>query len=172
MTGRSALARGAAVVAAFAVPFAVGNALGEDERPAPRQSAAAAREVAGLGPLRLEPAPAIPDLRSVPIWRVPQRASTGPGAASPVAATPKAASPEQGASPAPSSPPPPSAPAPTYTPPPSTAPAPAAPPPSTPPPASETPAPPAAGPDPAPAPAPAPTPDPPPLGGSGQYTGP
>jgi hypothetical protein len=179
MSGRRLLARGAAVGAVFAVSFAVGAAL-DDGEPAPRSTSPAndARSqarvtrtaAARLGSLRLEPAPALPDLRAVPVERPPaapaRAAPARPDTPASAAESDAAPAPDTGytppapsvTSPAPSNPAP-SNPAPPANPPPSTTDAPQ--------PASPTPAP-----DPAPAPAPAPTPDPSPSGGSGQYTGP
>ena len=172
MSDRSALARGAAVLALFAVAFAVGEALGEDERPAaPHAPAKAATITADLGPLRLEPAPALPELRAAPARPKPKPAPAEPaGANLAPPADPAAESvgeTETGGYVAPTPTPPVSS-SPPVTP------APAAPPPPSEPPPSSTdaPQPAAPAPDPAPAPAPVPTPDPSPSGGSGQYSGP
>jgi hypothetical protein len=182
MSGRSVLVRGVAVVAVFAVAFAVGNKLGDDDPATPSpvpaaENRAASSEVredrtqAPLGSLRLERAPALPDLRAEPVARrrepaaAPARPAETPA---PAVESEEAPASDGGYSPAApepyTAPPAPSNPAP-YTPAPPANP----PPPDTnaPQPASPTPAP-----DPAPAPAPAPTPDPSPRGGSGQYAGP
>jgi hypothetical protein len=161
MSSDSALTRAVAIVAVFGVALAAGNALGKDDEPEP------AREVArtsapALGPLRLEPAPALPDLRAVR----ERRRREPPPAPVPTsgAPAPPSADTDQGdvAVQAPVSPVQP------VTPP---APAPTSPSPA-PPPVESSPEP--AGPpapDPAPAPAPAPAPDPSPRGGSGQFSG-
>jgi hypothetical protein len=182
MSGRSALARGVAAVVVFAVSFAVGNALDDDDPAAPSQPPSAEgrsassevranRTAAPLGSLRLERAPALPDLRGVPAARGPDPAAAPARSAetpAPAVESDEAPASDGGysppapepyvTSPAPSNPAPPS-PSPPANPPPSNTNAPQ--------PASPTPAP-----DPAPAPAPAPTPDPSPSGGSGQYAGP
>jgi hypothetical protein len=168
MRGRSALVRGVVVVGVFAVSLAVGNALGEDEHAAAPLEPAKRATVA-VGPLRLEPAQALPELRAAPARPRPRSAQAESAAPVPVApAAPAAGSEgvpaETGGSVAP-----------TPTPPVSSPPAEQAPsePPADPPqsttdaPHSATP-----GPDPAPAPAPVPAPDPAPQGGSGQYDGP
>jgi hypothetical protein len=171
MSGRAALVRGAAAAAVFAVSFAIGNALGEDDRPAaPHAPAARQATTAALGPLRLEPAPALPELRAVPSKRKPAPAApAGPRPAAPAAPAleSEGVPPETGGYSAPTPTPPVSSPPPAE-------PAPTAPAPPSEPPPSTTDAPQssAPGPDPAPAPAPVPTPDPSPSGGSGQYAGP
>ncbi|HEV3379286.1 MAG TPA: hypothetical protein VG126_18580 [Thermoleophilaceae bacterium] len=178
MSGRSVLVRGVAAVAVFAVAFAVGNKLGDDDPATPSpvpaaENRAASSEVredrtkAPLGSLRLERAPALPDLRAEPVARRPEPAAAP---ARPAETAPRVDSEEAPASDGGYSPP---APEPYTAPPAPSNPAPSTPanppPPDTnaPQPASPTPAP-----DPAPAPAPAPTPDPSPSGGSGQYAGP
>lgn len=171
MSARAALARVAAVVAVFAASVAVGNALGEDERAAPTP-APAKRAAVPLGSLRLEPAPALPELRTVPVRRAPAPAATGPA---PAATGPPAEgsggapseddgyvapSPEPPAASTPSAGSEPSVPAPPRTP--------TSPPPS----ATDTPdLPYVPAPDPAPMPVPVPRPDPSPNGGSGQFGG-
>jgi hypothetical protein len=177
MSGRSALARGAAVVAVFAVSFAVGSALGEDERPAARHAPARQATTTELGPLRLEAAPALPALRAVPVRPKPKPAPAAPAGTGPAAPVEPVAESavvpaETGGNAAPTPTPPVSSPAPAEPTP--VAPAPRAPaPPSEPPPSSiDVPVSSAPAPDPAPAPAPVPMPDPSPSGGSGQYDGP
>jgi hypothetical protein len=173
MSGRAALVRGAAAAAVFAVSFAVGSALGEDERPAAPHAPARQQATAALGPLRLEPAPTLPELRAVASKPKPKpapAAPAGPGPAAP--ATPAVESEnvpaETGGYSAPTPTPPVSSPPPAEQ-----APAAPAPPPAEPPPSSkDAPQSAAPAPDPAPAPAPVPTPDPSPGGGSGQYSGP
>jgi hypothetical protein len=165
MSGRSALTRGAVAVAVFAVAFAVGNALGEDERSA-APHAPAKREKAALGSLRLEPAPALPELRAVPVK--PKPAPAAPAGAAPVepVANSEGVPEETGGYVAPTSTPPVSSP-----PPPEPAPAQPAPPGDPPPAPREVPE--AAPPTPDPSPIPAvPTPDPAPPGGYGQNQGP
>jgi hypothetical protein len=165
MSGRSALARGAAAVAVFAASFAVGNALDDDERPAAPHAPAKQATTTALGPLRLDSAPALPELRAVPARPKPKPVPTAPagvpaagsegvpvetgGYVAPTPTPPVSSSPP--ADPAPAAPPPPSNPPPS----------------STDAPQSSAPAP-----DPAPSPAPVPSPDPSPSGGSGQYSGP
>jgi hypothetical protein len=152
MSGRSALARGAALVAVFGVTFAVGSALGEDDPPV-TQHAPAKRAVVTPGALRLDPAPALPELRAVPVKEEP-----APAAPAPVPVeTPVYVAPE------------PQVVYETPAPPADTAPAPAEQP-ASPPPSEPEPEP--AAPEPDPAPVPVPTPDPAPSGGSGQYSGP
>ena len=51
MSGRSALARGAVAVAVFAGAFAIGDALGDDERPTARQAPVKQAKTTALGPL-------------------------------------------------------------------------------------------------------------------------
>lgn len=171
MSGRSALARGAVAVAVFAAAFAVGNVLGEDERSAAPQTPAK-RATVPVGPLRLEPAPALPGLRVVPARPKPKpapAASAGPGPAA--ASDPTAGSEgvpvETGGYSAPTQSPP------VSSAPPAAEPTPAEPaPPSDPEPAPrEVPQASAPTPDPAPIPA-VPTPDPAPPGGYGPSQGP
>jgi hypothetical protein len=167
MSGRAALTRGAVVVAVFAVSFAVGNALDEDERPAAPHAKARKATTTALGPLRLEPAPALPGLRAAPANRGPAPAAqTGPAPAAPVepAVASDGVPAETGGYSAPTPTPPVSSPPPDEPAPVAQAP-PAAPPPSS----TDAPSP---APDPVPAPAPVPMPDPSPQGGSGQYEGP
>lgn len=171
MSGRSALMRGAAAVAVFACAFAIGNALGDDEPSAARHEPAKPAKATALGALRLEPAPALPDLRAVPARPKPKPASAAPTAAGPAAPAEPPAETEGvpvetgGYS------------APTQTPPVSSAP-PAEPTPAEPaPPSDPEPAPrevpQASAPTPDPAPIPAvPTPDPAPPGGYGPNQGP
>jgi hypothetical protein len=132
MSGRSALARGAAAVALFAGSLAIGNALGDDERPAAPHAPAKQAKTTALGPLRLEPAPALPELRAVPVKSKPAPAPAGPSPVAP--AEPVAESEgvpvETGGNAAPTPTPPVSSPAPAEPAPP------AAPPPSEPPPSS------------------------------------
>lgn len=168
MSDRSTLARGAIAVAVFVAAFAVGNVLGEDERPAAPQTPAK-RPTVAVGPLRLEPAPALPGLRAVPAR--PKPAPVAPAGPGPVAASDPSPGSEGvpvetgGYS------------APTQTPPVSSAP-PAEPTPAEPaPPSDPEPAPrevpQASAPTPDPAPIPAvPTPDPAPPGGYGPNQGP
>jgi hypothetical protein len=171
MSGRSMLAGGAAAVAVFAGSFALGNALGEDERSA-APHAPAKQESAALGTLRLEPAPALPELRARPVRPGPRPAAAVPARPAP----PEAAAPTADPEPVPAeaggyaapTPAPPVSSAPSHEPVPAT-PAPPSDPPPSPKDVQEQSAP---GPDAAPAPAPAPTPDPSPKGGSGQYQGP
>jgi len=171
MSGRAMLAGGAAAVAVFAGSFALGNALGEDERSA-APHAPAKQESAALGTLRLEPAPALPELRALPVRPGPRPAAAVPARPAP----PEAAAPTADPGPAPEetggyaapTPAPPVSSAPPAEPVPPTPAPPSDPPPSP----TVAPEPSAPGPDPAPAPAPAPTPDPSPNGGSGQYQGP
>jgi hypothetical protein len=172
MSGRAALVRGAAAVAVFAVAFAVGNALGEDERPAAPHAPARQATTAALGPLRLEPAPALPELRAVPKSKPtrPPAALARPGPAMPTAPAVESEGvpAETGGYSAPTPTPPVSSPAPAEPPPKAPAPPPSEPPPSS----TDAPQSAAPAPDPAPAPAPVPTPDPSPSGGSGQFAGP
>jgi hypothetical protein len=170
MSGRSALAGGLVAVAVFAGSLVIGNALGDDERPADRPAPVKQAKATPLGPLRLEPAPRLPELRAV--RDKPKPAPAAPAGPAPVApAEPPAESEEvpveTGGYVAPT-------PAPPVSSSPPSNPEPAAPaPPSEPPPSStDAPQSVAPAPDPAPAPAPVPTPDPSPGGGSGQYSGP
>jgi hypothetical protein len=169
MSGRSVLAGGAAAVAVFVVSFAIGNALDDDERPAAPHAPAKQARTTALGPLRLDSAPALPELRAVPARPKPKRVPTAPAGAAPAApvADSEGVPVETGGYAAPTPTPPVSSSPPAD-------PAPAAPPPPSNPPPSSTDAPQSAAPapDPAPAPAPVPTPDPSPSGGSGQYSGP
>jgi hypothetical protein len=168
MSGRSALVRGAAAVAVFAVAFAVGNALDEDERPAAPDAPARHATTPALGSLRLEPAPGLPGLRAVPAKPKPKPAApAGPGPAAPADPVPDSEGvTEAGGYVAPTPTPPVSSPPPSE-------PAPAQPaPPSDPEPAPrEVPQASAPTPDPAPIPA-VPTPDPAPPGGYGPNQGP
>jgi hypothetical protein len=170
MSSRSALARGLGAVAVFAGALAIGNALGDDERPAARHAPVKQAKATALGSLRLEPAPALPELRAV--RDKPKPTPAAPGRPAPVApAEPVPESDdvpvETGGYVAPT-------PAPPVSSSPPANPEPAAPAPPSEPPPSPTDAPESAAPapDPAPAPAPVPTPDPSPGGGSGQYSGP
>ena len=170
MSGRSALARGAVAVAVFAGAFAIGDALGDDERPTARQAPVKQAKTTALGPLRLEPAPALPEVRAARVRSKPASAApAGPSPAPPAGPVAEAEGGpvETGGYVAPTPTPPVSSSPPS-------SPAPAAPPPPSDPPPSSTDAPRSAAPapDPAPAPAPVPTPDPSPNGGAGQYAGP
>jgi hypothetical protein len=167
MSGRRALAAGVGVVVVFVGSLVIGNALGDDERPAAPVKQA---KTTVLGPLRLEPAPRLPELRAVRVK--PKPAPAAPARPAPVApAEPVAESAdvpvETGGHAAPT-------PAPPVSSSPPAEPTPAAPPPPSepPPPTTDAPQSAAPAPDPAPAPAPVPTPDPSPNGGSGQYSGP
>jgi hypothetical protein len=175
MSGRSALARGVVALAVFALSFAVGNALGDDdERPAAQHAPARHATTTALGPLRLDSAPALPALRAVPSRPKPKPAPAAPAGPAPVepVAESEGVPAETGGYVAPTPTPPVSSPPPSSSPPAEPTP-PAPPPPSEPPPApTEAPQSAAPAPDPAPAPAPVPMPDPSPSGGSGQYDGP
>ena len=147
MSSRFALVRALALVAVFALCFAAGRALGEDEQPA-RKQPATQRPTLALGSYTLPPAPALPDLRAVPRKPEPKPAPAAPAAPAPAPPPVEAPPTTQAApTPAPSEPPPPESPPPDTSPP---EPAPA--------------------PDPAPEPAPRPSPDAAPgAGGSGYY---
>jgi hypothetical protein len=153
---RSALGFALAGVAVFGASFAIGGALGEDERPEPRRTAAP-QSVVRLGPLRLDRARALPDLRAARAKRARATRARDAGDA-PSAATVEDVAPAPSTQVPASFTPAPPAPAP---PPPTSAPPPSSPPPATTPPASSP------APDPAPAPPPQPAPDPSPSGHGG-----
>jgi hypothetical protein len=162
MSGRRTVAHVAGVVAVFALCFAVGSALGEDERPAPRHTPAKKTTVR-LGSLRLEPAPALPGLRAVRVKRSPKPGAAAAPASAPAVAPRSAPSEPSGAS-APSPEPATTSTPPTGSAPPAPSASPAPPPTSAP--QQQT----APAPDAAP-PASMPAPDPSPNGGSGQFQG-